>query len=77
MQHRSWAHFSCHGLQPFMSSFYDGDVTLLDLIKAHIFNVDFTFLSAWHTAVGNGVKPLDGIWGLPCSRLVPDYRKDT
>ena len=59
----SWVHFSCHGEQdivhPFDSSFYlhDKPLTLYDIIQARLSNPEFAFLSACHTAQGDGRTP--------------------
>lgn len=50
-----WVHFACHGKldkDPFRSSFkLSGDgLTLLDIIRTHLPNAEFAFLSACHTA---------------------------
>jgi CHAT domain-containing protein len=52
----SWIHFACHGILntvPFHSSFklHDGQhLELLELIKAHLPDAEFAFLSACHAA---------------------------
>ena len=55
--HRAeWVHFVCHGIldekQPFNSSLKlsDGNLTLLDIVRANIPNAEFAYLSACHTA---------------------------
>lgn len=57
MKRRHWVHFACHGTlkegQPFNSAFIlanNDRLTLLDLIKSHLPNAEFAFLSACHTA---------------------------
>ncbi|EJD00495.1 uncharacterized protein FOMMEDRAFT_159198 [Fomitiporia mediterranea MF3/22] len=49
-----WVHFTCHGhldSKPLDSSFklHDGRLSLLDIVKAHLPNAEFAFLSACHT----------------------------
>lgn len=53
-KHR-WVHFACHGhldSKPFNSSFKlsDSVLTVLDIVRAHLPNAEFAFLSACHTA---------------------------
>lgn len=55
LQAHSWVHFVCHGHldpKPFASSFRlpGRGLTLLDIVRSHLPNAEFAFLSACHTA---------------------------
>ncbi|KAG1751330.1 TPR-like protein [Suillus paluster] len=56
---KQWLHLACHGMpnrkQPFDSSFamHDGPLMIRDIIRTHLQNPEFAFLSACHTAVGH------------------------
>ncbi|KAJ3709794.1 CHAT domain-containing protein [Lentinula raphanica] len=56
LQSHDWAHFICHGtlsFNPFESALhlYDGDeLSLNDIVKAHLPDAKFAFLAACHTA---------------------------
>ena len=58
-----WVHLACHGAQhatrPFESWFAmgDGKLTLMRIIQERYTNSEFAFLSACHTAVGDGSTP--------------------
>ncbi|KAG1835853.1 CHAT domain-containing protein [Suillus subalutaceus] len=57
LQENTWVHLACHG--PYNSHFVMGDepLTLLDIMKRDIPHVEFAFLSACHTAVGDEEMP--------------------
>ncbi|OCB86660.1 hypothetical protein A7U60_g6343 [Sanghuangporus baumii] len=59
-----WVHFVCHGIlaeDPFESSLKlpGGNLTLLDIARAHLPNAEFAFLSACHTAEQGPTSALD------------------
>ncbi|OCB86658.1 TPR-like protein [Sanghuangporus baumii] len=59
-----WVHFVCHGIlaeEPFDSSLKlpGGNLTLLDIARAHLPNAEFAFLSACHTAEQGPESALD------------------
>ncbi|KAG1758165.1 CHAT domain-containing protein [Suillus occidentalis] len=63
LEENTWVHLACHGkqdpAQPYHSHFVmrDEHVTLLDIMERDIPHVDFAFLSACHTAVGDKETP--------------------
>ncbi|KAJ6521395.1 CHAT domain-containing protein [Mycena vulgaris] len=61
-----WVHFACHAKQdplPFQSSFelYDGQLTLLDLVRSHRVGGGLAFLSACNTATGDSETPNENL----------------
>ncbi|KAG2123283.1 CHAT domain-containing protein [Suillus clintonianus] len=67
LQCNSWVHLACHGKQdleqPYNSCFAmrDKPVTLLDIMENNSPQVEFAFLSACHTAVGDEETPDEAI----------------
>ncbi|PBK97702.1 TPR-like protein [Armillaria gallica] len=59
----SWVHFACHGhletLNPFESSFilHQGNLSLLQIMDAHIPDANLAFLAACHSAAGDKGVP--------------------
>ncbi|KAG0704098.1 CHAT domain-containing protein [Suillus ampliporus] len=67
LHHNQWLHLACHGIpnrqQPFKSSFAmrDGPLMIKDIIQSHWQNLEFAFLSASHTTVGDETSPDESI----------------
>ncbi|KAG0703360.1 CHAT domain-containing protein, partial [Suillus ampliporus] len=63
LSRNQWLHLACHGMpnrqKPFESSFAmrDGPLTIKDIIRSHLQNPEFAFLSACHTTVGDESSP--------------------
>ncbi|KAJ8589108.1 hypothetical protein M405DRAFT_818596 [Rhizopogon salebrosus TDB-379] len=62
-----WVHLACHGMpnreKPFDSSFAmrNGPLTITDIIRPHLRDSEFAFLSACHTTVGYASSPDESI----------------
>ncbi|KAG2343882.1 hypothetical protein BDR05DRAFT_932887 [Suillus weaverae] len=67
LDHNQWLHLACHGMpnrqQPFESSFAmrDGPLMIKDIIRSNWQNLEFAFLSACHTTVGDEKSPDESI----------------
>ncbi|KAG1722845.1 CHAT domain-containing protein [Suillus occidentalis] len=67
LNHNQWLHLACHGMpnrtQPFESSFTmrDGPLMIRDIIRSNWQNLEFAFLSACHTTVGDEKSPDESI----------------
>ncbi|KAG1739321.1 TPR-like protein [Suillus lakei] len=67
LSRKQWLHLACHGMpnrkQPFESSFamHDGPLMIKDIIRTHLQNPEFAFLSACHTTVGDESSPDEAI----------------
>ncbi|KAG2120141.1 TPR-like protein [Suillus clintonianus] len=67
LSRKQWLHLACHGMpnrkQPFESSFamHDGPLMIRDIIRTHLQNPEFAFLSACHTTVGDESSPDEAI----------------
>ncbi|KAG0696479.1 TPR-like protein [Suillus ampliporus] len=67
LSRNQWLHLACHGMpnrqQPFESSFAmrDGPLMIKDIIRSHLQNPEFAFLSACHTTVGDESSPDEAI----------------
>ncbi|KAG0693350.1 CHAT domain-containing protein [Suillus ampliporus] len=67
LSRNQWLHLACHGMpnrqKPFESSFAmrDGPLTIKDIIRSHLQNPEFAFLSACHTTVGDKSSPDEAI----------------
>ncbi|KAG1718244.1 TPR-like protein [Suillus paluster] len=67
LSHTQWLHLACHGMpnkkEPFESSFAmrDGPLTIREIIRSHLQNPEFAFLSACHTTVGDETNPDEAI----------------
>jgi len=67
LSRHQWLHLACHGKpnrrKPFESSFAmrDGPLTITDIIRSHLQNPQFAFLSACHTTVGHMSSPDEAI----------------
>ncbi|KAG1841629.1 CHAT domain-containing protein [Suillus tomentosus] len=67
LQRNTWVHLACHGIQdreqPYKSHFdmRDGPFTLLDIMESDTPKAEFAFLSACHSAVGDGETPSEVI----------------
>ncbi|KAG0707128.1 TPR-like protein [Suillus ampliporus] len=64
---KQWLHLACHGMpnpqQPLESSFamHDGPLKIRDIIRIHLHDPEFAFLSACHTTVGDESSPDEAI----------------
>ncbi|KAG0700354.1 CHAT domain-containing protein [Suillus ampliporus] len=64
---KQWLHLACHGMpnrqQLLESSFamHDGPLKIRDIIRTHLHDPEFAFLSACHTTVGNESSPDEAI----------------
>jgi hypothetical protein len=67
VNHNQWLHLACHGKpnkqKPFESSFAtrDGSLMIKDIIRSNWRNLEFAFLSACHTTVGDEKSPDESI----------------
>src|SRR6267154_776215 len=67
LNQKQWLHLACHGMpdrkEPFESSFamHNGPLTIRNIIRAHLQNLEFAFLSACHTTVGDESSPDEAI----------------
>ncbi|KAG2085956.1 CHAT domain-containing protein [Suillus cothurnatus] len=67
LNHNQWLHLACHGMpnrqRPFESSFAmrDGPLMIKDIIRSNWQNLEFAFLSACHTTVGDENSPDESI----------------
>ncbi|KAG0700577.1 CHAT domain-containing protein [Suillus ampliporus] len=67
LSHNQWLHLACHGMpnrkESFESSFAmrDGPLTIKEIIRSHWQNLEFAFLSACHTTVGDESSPDEAI----------------
>ncbi|KAG1840956.1 CHAT domain-containing protein [Suillus tomentosus] len=67
LNRNQWLHLACHGMpnrrRPFESSFAmrDGPLMIKDIIRSNWQNLQFAFLSACHTTVGDEKSPDESI----------------
>ena len=79
MKSHSWVHFACHGVQdvhqPLESGLclHDGRLELLEIMKEHIPNPGFVFLSACQTSKGDH-KLSEEVVHLTAGMLAAGYR---
>ncbi|KAG0696278.1 CHAT domain-containing protein [Suillus ampliporus] len=76
---KQWLHLACHGMpnrqQPLESSFamHDGPLKIRDIIRTHLHDPEFAFLSAYHTTVGDESSPNEAIH-LTAAMQFPGFR---
>ncbi|EJC97795.1 TPR-like protein [Fomitiporia mediterranea MF3/22] len=75
----TWVHFVCHGTldpKPFNYSFKltDHGLTLLDIVRGHIPNAEFAFLSACHTAEQSFLVAHDEVLHLAAAMQFSGFR---
>ena len=80
MKTSSWVHFACHGLQDILNPTeshlqlaHHSKLTLSEIIKHHLENAEFAFLSACQTATGSE-ELLDKAVHLAAGMLLAGYR---